>query len=178
MTTTVTSSMHGKFSCFKHEGTQHIRSIGDCTAQLEVLNKLIPTCDSSITHNAVLQCKEVEGEDVLRIYDGGKGEPCEKVALAVNTMAERAGFADALLSDAGTAFCTIDGYLGASLTACSGTVTAINSAIEGYLAGDFLESITCVTIGSESYLKVDTGASPNNCVNHKHELNQMIEACD
>jgi hypothetical protein len=35
-----------------------------------------------------------------------------------------------------------------------------------------------VTLGAESYLKVDTGATPNNCVNHKHELNQMIEQCD
>jgi len=39
-------------------------------------------------------------------------------------------------------------------------------------------NLKCQLIGSERFIKVDTGAAPNNCVNHKHELNQMVEQCN
>jgi len=97
--------MHGKFSCFEYEGTQYIRSDGDCTDQLDVLNPLLRKCSSSITETASLRCVVFEDEDVLTIYDGGKGNPCKDVAAAINTMTGEVIFGDGV--SAGTAACTL-----------------------------------------------------------------------
>eukprot|EP00729_Bicosta_minor_P028206 gene28206-18353_t len=160
--------------CYKYEGTQHLRSDGECSDQVAILNELTKVCDNTISASAPLRCVSIDGKDVIRIFSGASSAECGAVASAMNKMAGNAIFADGFTESDSTLDCTIEGYIIADLNKCDATSTSATSTVTSTAV---TAAITCVTIDSESYLKVDTGATPNNCVNHRHELNQIIEQC-
>ena len=37
--------------------------------------------------------------------------------------------------------------------------------------------LACDLLSSQRYIKVDACSAPNNCVNHRHQPNQMVKEC-